>query len=74
MAKNTMRATLLQDQATFVWVICSSVVPAWMNRKEGGATPRNVPQKKGDAATSSTGDVMLMNQLGSRGVTRRKMM
>ena len=50
------------------------VVPARMKKKEGGATPRNVPQKKGDILTPTMGEARLMNQLGRNGVIRRKMM
>lgn len=51
-----------------------SVVPAWIARKDGGATPRKVPMKKGISGTPITGDVMLMNQLGRNGVIRKNMM
>lgn len=66
------RATELQLQATLVCVICSSVDPAWMYRKLGGATPRKVPQKNGDRGTSRTGLAILISQFGTMGVTRRK--
>lgn len=36
--------------------------------------PRKVPMKKGHRGTLMTGEVMLMNQLGRKGVIRRKMM
>lgn len=42
-----------------------------MATKEGGATPTNVPTKNGTIGTPTTGEVMLMNQFGSKGVTRK---
>lgn len=36
--------------------------------------PRKVPMKKGHRGTLMTGEVMLMNQLGRKGVILRKMM
>jgi hypothetical protein len=43
-----------------------------MATKEGGATPMNVPNQKGFSRTSMTGDTMLMNQLGRKGVILKK--
>ena len=40
----------------------------------GQNLPTKVPTKNGVISTRSTGDVMLMNQLGRNGVMRRKMM
>ena len=51
-----------------------SVVPAWMARNDGGATPRKVPMKNGFKGTFTIGDEMLMNQLGKKGVMRRNIM
>lgn len=48
-----------------------SVVPAWMATIDGGATPMKVPQKNGPNGTSITGEVILMNQFGKKGVMRR---
>jgi len=50
------------------------VVPAWIAMKEGGATPKKVPIKNGLRGTSTIGEVMFINQLGSIGVIRRKIM
>ena len=46
----------------------------WMKMNEGGATPKNVPIQKGSSGTPMTGDTMLINQLGRKGVIRRKRM
>ena len=51
---------------------CWRVVPAWMKMKEGGATPKKVPVQKGNKGTPMTGETMLMNQLGRKGVILRK--
>jgi hypothetical protein len=48
-----------------------SVVPACIAMNEGGATPKNVPIKKGLSGTSTKGDVMFINQFGSIGVIRK---
>lgn len=45
-----------------------------MNMKEGGATPKKVPDQKGRSGTPMTGETMLMNQFGRKGVMRRKRM
>ena len=45
-----------------------------MKINEGGATPKNVPIQKGSSGTPITGDTMLINQLGRKGVIRRKRM
>ena len=45
-----------------------------MKTNEGGATPKNEPIQKGRRGTPMTGETMLMNQLGRKGVIRRKMM
>ena len=45
-----------------------------MKTKDGGATPMKEPNQKGGRGTPITGDTMLMNQLGRKGVIRRKMM
>ena len=39
-----------------------------MATNEGGATPTNVPSQKGLRSTPMTGETMLMNQLGRKGV------
>ena len=44
-----------------VEVSCWSVVPAWMNIKEGGATPKKVPTQKGSRGTPITGETILIN-------------
>lgn len=63
-----------QEIASRVELSLCNVVPAWMATNDGGATPTNVPRKKGAMGTSMTGAVTLMNQLGRNGVTRRKIM
>ena len=45
-----------------------------MKTKDGGATPMKEPNQKGGRGTPITGETMLMNQLGRKGVMRRKMM
>jgi hypothetical protein len=40
----------------------------WMATNEGGATPMKVPIQNGARRTSMTGETMLMNQLGRKGV------
>jgi len=47
------------------------VVPAWIARNDGGATPKNVAKKKVFNGTFTIGDVILINQLGKKGVMRR---
>lgn len=44
-----------------------------MATNEGGATPKKVPIKNGFKGTFTMGEVMLMNQLGRKGVILRKM-
>ena len=44
-----------------VEVSCCRVVPAWMNIKEGGATPKKVPTQKGSRGTPITGETILIN-------------
>lgn len=66
--------TDLKENASPVVVNSYSSTPALINPKEGGATPINVPTKKGINGTFSTGDVILINQLGRNGVIRRKVM
>jgi hypothetical protein len=39
-----------------------------MATNEGGATPMKVPIQNGASRTSMTGETMLMNQLGRKGV------
>ncbi|KAI2807182.1 hypothetical protein BLOT_009144 [Blomia tropicalis] len=74
MAKSTRKNTDLYDMITLDEEANScNVVPAWMAKKDGGATPKNVPIKNGFNGTSTTGDDMLMNQLGKNGVIRRNM-
>lgn len=51
-----------------------SVVPALMNRKDGGATPMNVPKKNESILTPITGDAKFINQFGSIGVIRKNIM
>ena len=50
------------------------VVPAWMYIQDGGATPMNVPNTNGYNGMSMSGDVKFMNQLGTNGVIRKKIM
>ena len=57
-----------------VEVSCCKVVPALMKMKEGGATPKKDPTQNGKRGTPITGETMLMNQLGKKGVIRRKRM
>jgi len=64
----------LNENASPVAVSSYNSNPALMKPKDGGATPINVPKKKGQSETLSTGDVMLINQFGRNGVIRRKMM
>ncbi len=45
-----------------------------MATNDGGATPKNVPIQKGFRWTSITGETMLINQLGRKGVILKKMM
>ena len=44
-----------------------------MNPNDGGATPTNVPTKKGIKETFKTGDAILINQVGQNGVIRKNM-
>ena len=75
MAKRMRKNTDLNDMITSEEEVSScNVVPAWIARNDGGATPRNVPTKKGFNGTFTTGEAMFMNQLGKNGVIRRKMM
>ena len=46
----------------------------WIKMNEGGATPKKVPIQKGSRGTPITGDTILMNQFGRKGVIRRKRM
>jgi len=64
----------VQETGTDEEVNLLRVVPAWTATKEGGATPMKVPTKKGTIGTPNTGEVILMNQFGRKGVTRKKMM
>lgn len=49
--------------------------PKQARERRGDAdSPRKVPMKKGHRGTLMTGEVMLMNQLGRKGVILRKMM
>jgi hypothetical protein len=43
-----------------------------MATNEGGATPMKVPIQNGASRTSMTGETMLMNQLGRKGVILQK--
>lgn len=45
-----------------------------MATKEGGATPTKVPIKNGTIGTLITGEAMLMNQFGKKGVILKKIM
>jgi len=45
-----------------------------MATNDGAATPTNVPMKNGFTGTPITGEVMLINQFGKNGVTRRNIM
>lgn len=63
-----------QDTASPAVVSLYRVVPALIATKDGGATPRKVPMKKTPKGTLMTGEVILMNQLGRKGVILRKMM
>ena len=46
---------------SMVEVSCWRVVPAWMNMKDGGATPKKVPTQKGSSGTPITGETILIN-------------
>ena len=50
------------------------VVPAWMYMQDGGATPKNVPRANGPSGMSMSGDDKFMNQFGTNGVMRKKIM
>lgn len=63
-----------QDTASPAVVSLYRVVPAFMATKDGGATPKNVPIKNTPKGTLMTGDVILINQLGRKGVILKKMM
>lgn len=73
-ARTPSTASEFQDTASPAVVSLYSVVPALIATKDGGATPRKVPMKKTPKGTLMTGEVMLMNQLGRKGVILRKMM
>ena len=89
-AKTTRSRTVSTVIGSMVEVSCCRVVPAWMNMKEGGATPKKVPIQKGSSGTPITGETMLINlreiiehltmtyshahQFGRNGVIRRKRM
>lgn len=66
-------ASEFQDTASPAVVSLYSVVPALMATKDGGATPKKVPMKNTPKGTFMTGDVILINQLGRKGVILRKM-
>jgi len=53
--------------------VCSAS-PALTGMKERGTTPRKVPSMKVRGGMPTWGEVTLMNQLGSKGVMRRKRM
>lgn len=72
-AKTISMTIEVHESTSFEEVNLWRVVPPWIATKEGGATPKNVPTKKGIMGTSMTGDAMLINQLGRKGVIRRKM-
>ena len=61
----------MKEKASPVVVSSYNSTPALINPNDGGPTPMNVPTKNGVRGTLSTGDVMLMNQLGRKGVMRR---
>ena len=60
-ANTTRSRTVSTVMGSMVEVSCWSVVPAWMNIKEGGATPKKVPTQKGRRGTPITGETILMN-------------
>ena len=62
----------MNENASPVVVSSYNSTPALMKPKDGGATPRKVPTKNGVRGTFSTGDVILINQLGKNGVILRK--
>ena len=68
------RRTISTVMGSMVEVSCCKVVPALMKMKEGGATPKKDPTQIGKRGTPITGETMLMNQLGKKGVIRRKRM
>ena len=73
-AKTTRRRTVSTVMGSMVEDSCWSVVPAWMKMKEGGATPKKVPVQNGNSGTPITGDTMLINQFGRKGVILRNRM
>lgn len=64
----------LKDITSPVVVRTYNSTPALIKPNDGGATPTNVPTKKGRSGTPMTGDEILMNQLGKNGVMRKNMM
>lgn len=74
MARIMRTKTEFQETASPAVVSWYSVVPALMATKDGGATPRKVPMKNTFNGTLITGDVILINQLGRKGVIRKNMM
>jgi len=70
-ANTTRRRTVSTVMGSMVEVNCWRVVPAWIKMNEGGATPKKDPTQKGKRGTPITGETMLMNQLGKKGVIRR---
>jgi len=62
------------EMASLAEVRVCNVLPACIASREGGPTPMKVPMTKGNIGTPMTGDAMLINQLGRKGVIRRKIM
>ena len=71
---NTSPTIDLADMKLLDEVNSFRVVPADMYMRDGGATPTNVPNKKGLIGISIIGDERFMNQLGTSGVTLKKTM
>lgn len=62
------------ENASDELVIVFNVLPAWMAKNDGGATPKNVPIANGYNGTPITGATKLINQFGRNGVIRRNKM
>lgn len=72
---NTANSSIdCRENASDELVIVFNVLPAWMAKNDGGATPKNVPIANGYSGTPMTGATKLINQFGRNGVIRRNKM
>lgn len=67
-----MRSKKLIAEDPLLYAILLRVLAAWIWRKDGGATPKKVPQKNASKGTSIKGETIFITQFGMIGVIRRK--